>query len=65
MSGRRERFERLYDACYAPVLGYACRRTDSIDDARDVVSETFMTAWRRLDEVPDGDRARLWLFGTW
>lgn len=64
MSGRRERFERLYDACYGPVLGYVRRRTDSIDDAHDVVSETFVTAWRRLDEVPDGDRARLWLFGT-
>ena len=64
MSGRRERFERLYDACYGPVLGYVRRRTDSIDDARDVVSETFVTAWRRLDEVPDGDRGRLWLFGT-
>ncbi len=64
MSGRRERFEELYDSCYRPVLGYVRRRTDSIDDARDVVSETFLAAWRRLDEVPRGDQARLWLFGT-
>lgn len=64
MNGRRERFEQLYDTCYGPVLGYARRRTDSIDDAGDVVSETFLVAWRRLDEIPHGDRARLWLFGT-
>lgn len=64
MSRRRERFERLYGTCYGPLLGYARRRTDSIEDARDVVSETFATAWRRLDDVPDGDLARLWLFGT-
>lgn len=64
MIERRERFQQLYDAGYGPVLGYARRRTDTIDDAHDVVSETFMTAWRRLDEVPEGERARLWLFGV-
>ncbi len=64
MSGRRERFERIYDSCHAPVLGYVRRRTASIDDAHDVVSEIFLAAWRRLDQIPEGDRARLWLFGT-
>jgi RNA polymerase sigma factor (sigma-70 family) len=46
------------------VLGYALRRADSPEDAADVVSETFMIAWRRLDEVPVGDEARLWLYGV-
>lgn len=64
MTARRERFRRMYDATYGPVLGYVRRRTDTLDDAHDVVSETFLTAWRRLEEVPEGDRARLWLFGT-
>jgi RNA polymerase sigma-70 factor (ECF subfamily) len=40
------------------------RRTDNADDAADVIAETFLTAWRRLDEIPAGDQARLWLYGV-
>jgi RNA polymerase sigma factor (sigma-70 family) len=61
---RRHRFEELYAAHRVPVLGYALRRTDNTDDAADVLAETFLTAWRRLDEVPGGDQAKLWLYGT-
>ena len=32
---------------------------DLVDD---VVADTFLTAWRRLDDVPAGDAARLWLY---
>ena len=46
------------------MLGYALRRTDNTDDAADVLAETFLTAWRRLDEIPPGDQAKLWLYGT-
>ena len=60
---RRERFCALYEENYHRILGYALRRTDS-SEAADVVAETFTTAWRRLDDVPDGDAARLWLYGT-
>jgi RNA polymerase sigma factor (sigma-70 family) len=61
---RRQRFERLYAANCGPLLGYALRRTPNSDDASDVVAETFLTAWRRLDDVPPGDQARLWLYGV-
>jgi RNA polymerase sigma factor (sigma-70 family) len=47
-----------------PILGYALRRTGNGDDAADVVAETFLTAWRRLDDVPSGEDARLWLYGV-
>jgi RNA polymerase sigma factor (sigma-70 family) len=60
---RRDRFQALYEANYHRVLGYALRRVDR-EDAADVVAETFLTAWRRLDDVPDGHAARLWLYGT-
>jgi RNA polymerase sigma factor (sigma-70 family) len=59
-----ERFEAIYEAHYAAIAQYALRRTGSTDDAVDVVSETFLTAWRRLGDVPDGDEARLWLYGV-
>jgi RNA polymerase sigma factor (sigma-70 family) len=48
---------------YDLILGYALRRTQHAD-ALDVVSETFLVAWRRLPHVPDADEARLWLYGT-
>jgi RNA polymerase sigma factor (sigma-70 family) len=61
---RRDRFRVLYDANYRGLLGYAIRRTETEQDAADVVAETFTTAWRRLEDVPPGDEARLWLYGV-
>jgi RNA polymerase sigma factor (sigma-70 family) len=61
---RRVRFDVLYADCQAAVLGYVLRRTDDPEDAADAIAETFLIAWRRLDEVPDGDARRLWLYGV-
>jgi RNA polymerase sigma-70 factor (ECF subfamily) len=49
---RQAHFEAVYAANHAPILGYALRRTASPDDAADILAETFLTAWRRLDELP-------------
>ncbi|MBE1484606.1 RNA polymerase sigma-70 factor (ECF subfamily) [Plantactinospora soyae] len=57
------RFEDLYRSCYQDLLGYALRRVDRPQDAADVVADTFLVAWRRIDEIPP-DRARPWLFGV-
>ncbi|NUT37545.1 MAG: RNA polymerase sigma factor [Hamadaea sp.] len=61
---RRATFERLYEANYELILAYALRRATTPEDAADVVAETFLVAWRRLDQVPSGDGSRLWLFGV-
>jgi RNA polymerase sigma-70 factor (ECF subfamily) len=61
---RRARFRAVYDANYHRVLGYALRRAATREDAEDVVAETFLTAWRRLEEVPGGSGARPWLYGV-
>ena len=29
-----------------------------------MLAETYLVAWRTLDALPHGDRARLWLFGV-
>ena len=47
---REARFTRLYDAHYSAVRAYAWRREP--DAADDVVAETFMLAWQRLERVP-------------
>ena len=61
---RQQRFEEIYAAHYPDILAYIRRRTGSHDDAADALAETFTTAWRRLDDVPEGHRARLWLYGV-
>lgn len=58
------RFGRLYRDQGRAVLAYALRRVESPEDAADVVSETFLVAWRRLEEVPVGPRERLWLYAV-
>ena len=60
----RARFEALYAAEGRRVLAYALRRTDQAADAADVLAEVFLVAWRRLDDVPPGPEARLWLYGV-
>lgn len=61
---RQERFRRLYAEQFDPLLGYALRRVDRPEDAADVVADAFLVAWRRLDDVPEGHEARLWLYGV-
>jgi RNA polymerase sigma-70 factor (ECF subfamily) len=58
------RFSRLYREQGRAILAYALRRVADPEDAPDVVAETFLVAWRRFDEVPIGDGARLWLYGV-
>jgi RNA polymerase sigma factor (sigma-70 family) len=59
-----ERFRRLFAETQRELLAYALRRVARAEDAADVVAETFLVAWRRLDRVPAGDGARLWLYGV-
>src|ERR1700712_497071 len=58
------RFGRLYRDQGRAILAYALRRVEGPEDAADVVAETFLVAWRRLDEVPTDTGARLWLFAV-
>lgn len=55
-------FINLYHDNYRILLAYARRRVDE-QTADEVVSETFLVAWRRRDEVPEGHE-RAWLFGV-
>jgi RNA polymerase sigma-70 factor, ECF subfamily len=54
------RFEELFDAQYGDLVRYATRRVGA-DAASDIVSSTFLVAWRRRDDLPE-DAPRLWLF---
>ncbi len=60
----RSRFEAVYRRTYEQILGYAVRRCSSPEDAADVVAETYVIAWRRIIELPDGEAGKLWLYGV-
>jgi len=59
---RTERFEDIVDEVFEPLQRYLYRRmpADSVDD---VLSETLMVVWRRLDEVPS-DASLPWCYGV-
>ena len=58
---REARFRSLYEIHASAVARYVARRVPP-DDVHDVVADTFLTVWRRLDDVPED--AVPWLFAT-
>lgn len=58
----RDWFTGLYHDSYRMLLAYARRRVDE-QTADEVVADTFLVAWRRRDEIPEGFE-RAWLFGV-
>lgn len=58
-----EQFEELYRSTYQDVLAY-CRRRVQMDDVEDVVSATYVVAWRRLDDALVADSPIAWLIGV-
>lgn len=57
-----ERFDALFREHYDAVRAYARRRVAAGEQAQDAVAETFVVAWRRIDEVPED--ALPWLLGV-
>jgi RNA polymerase sigma-70 factor (ECF subfamily) len=62
-AGDRAAFSSLYDRYARVVHGLLLARVGR-DNVEDLVQDVFLTAWRRLDEVPEGDAARVWLYAT-
>jgi len=58
-----ERFRVLFNAHHRELHAYCLRRLPT-DDANEAASEIFLIAWRRAEDVPDGEAARLWLYGV-
>lgn len=62
-SDRHVLLDSLFEANYEAVIRYARRRTAQLADAEDVVAETFVVAWRRLDDLPAPGERIYWLYG--
>jgi RNA polymerase sigma-70 factor, ECF subfamily len=61
---RKQRFDALFEAHRSDVVAHCGWRASSASDAQDATAEVFLTAWRRLDDVPEGEAARIWLYAT-
>ncbi|WP_134766877.1 sigma-70 family RNA polymerase sigma factor [Nocardioides sp. 1609] len=59
--GRRERLEDVAAEIVEPLRRYLARRTDAAT-ADDVLADTLLVCWRRIDEVPDD--ALPWAYGV-
>jgi RNA polymerase sigma-70 factor (ECF subfamily) len=53
----------LFDRYHRQVFAY-CRRRADAQTAADCLAETFLVAWRRIDDVPEGDAGLGWLYGV-
>ncbi|MGA8987565.1 RNA polymerase sigma factor [Aeromicrobium sp.] len=50
-------------ATSSDLLTYLVRRVPSPEDAADLLGETMLTAWRKIESMPeDPERQRMWLF---
>lgn len=59
-----ERFTALYELTNEHIAAYALRRCGTPEDAADLLAETYLVAWRRIDVVPSGHDGLLWLYVT-
>jgi len=57
------KFRAIFDAHLPTVQRYCVRRLGTAD-ANDAVSEVFLVAWRRLDDIPGDEETLPWLLGV-
>jgi RNA polymerase sigma factor (sigma-70 family) len=63
MDSREDRFDVLWREHHRAVAKFVLRRLPEHEDPSDVVSEVFVTAWRRLPDLPtEPTKARPWLY---
>jgi RNA polymerase sigma-70 factor (ECF subfamily) len=60
-SGDPEAFRALVEETHATVFRLAAALVADRDEAADVAQETYVRAWRRIDELRDGAAAVGWL----
>lgn len=60
----RVAFEELFETTYRHVFAYCRRRTSKPEDAEDALEETYLTAWRRIEEAVSAEVPLAWLYGV-
>jgi RNA polymerase sigma factor (sigma-70 family) len=63
MTSTDARFADLYESYFKHVHAY-CRRRVNPDRVDDAAAETFLVAWRKIEDVPVGQEALPWLYAV-
>ena len=63
MTELERRFARVYEANVRLIYAYFLRRIEA-DLADDAVAETFLTVWRRIEDLPAGEGELPWIYGV-
>lgn len=63
MESSQSGFRRVFADHHRAVYAYCLRRTNP-DDALDAAAEVFLTAWRRIEDMPDEESVLPWLYGV-
>jgi len=58
-----QRYRLLFERHWRRVFAYALRRSPNRAAAEDVVADVFLTAWRRIGDIPD-DYELAWLLAV-
>ena len=61
-AGNREDFEELINPHHNELLVHCYRILGSFEDAEDMVQETLVRAWKRLDTLEERSSLRAWLY---
>ena len=62
ISDTRKQFEACVERCADSMYRVAWRLTGNSGDADDLVQESYIQAWQKIDSLRDPDRMRSWMF---
>jgi len=62
-AGDRRAFEALYRACFPRLGRFLQRMTRSAPLIEEIVNDTLLAVWRKVDSFDGSSKVSMWIFG--